>query len=56
MVSPAKLKIVEFMLKESLAKIECMKDYAQPTTRKNLEHVLIYVRTTYLPTRRQQML
>ena len=56
MVSPAKLKIVEFMLKESLAKIERMKNYAQPTTRKNLEQVLIYVRTTYLPTRRQQML
>ena len=35
------------------AKTECMKDYAQPTTRENPDHILIHVGTNDLPTRRQ---
>ena len=35
------------------AKTECMKDYAQPTTRENPDHILIHIGTNGLPTRRQ---
>ena len=35
------------------AKTECMKDYAQPTTRENPDHILIHVGTNDLPSRRQ---
>ena len=35
------------------AKTECMKDYAQSTTRENPNHILIHVGTNDLPSRRQ---
>ena len=35
------------------AKTECMKDYAQPTRRENPGHIIIYVGTNDLPSRRQ---
>ena len=62
MISPVKLKIVKFTLKEkkekkkkelSGAKTESMKDKAQPTIKENPDHILIHVGTNDFPIRRQ---
>ena len=53
MISAVKSKIVKFTLKDYLAQKQCIKYYAQPTIRKNPDHILIHVGTNDLPTRRQ---